>query len=109
MWLGQVTNGQWEIRSRAVMPALMQVLNDLVDSGLVRTLSASASGKATTQFVVANRYAKGEPFPRREREKKDGADEGEEAEEEEELCDFELQRKRNIARNQELLRQLGLA
>jgi len=28
---------------------------------------------------------------------------------EEELCDFELQRQRNTARNQELLRQLGLA
>ena len=29
-------------------------------------------------------------------------------EEEEDLCDFELERKRNIERNQALLRELGL-
>ena len=41
--------------------------------------------------------------------KKKDDDDDDEPEEEEELCDFELQRQRNLARNQELLRQLGLA
>ena len=52
------------------------------------------------------KYVRGEPFPRGGGKAKD-VDDGSESEEE--LCDFELQRKKNIERNQELLRQLGLA
>ena len=58
-------------------------------------------------LAAANLYVRGEPFPRGR--KANEKDEDEEEEEEEELCDFELQRRRNIERNQELLRQLGLA
>ena len=36
-------------------------------------------------------------------------EEEDEPEEEEELCDFEIQRQANIARNHELLKALGLA
>ena len=45
-----------------------------------------------------------EPFPQPKRERAQAAPPVEE-----ELCDFEIERQKNIARNQELLRQLGLA
>ena len=84
------------------------MLNDLIDAGLVRALDAAASGKAQAQFAIANRYVKGEPFPRRHRQEKEKEGE-EESEDDEELCDFELERQKNIAANQALLRELGLA
>ena len=86
---------------------LLQVLHDLAGAGLVRSVNAEVSGKTSVTFAAANRYIKGTPFPRKEREKAE-AEPTEEAEEED-LCDFEVQRQQNIARNQELLRQLGLA
>ena len=54
-------------------------------------------------YLASNRYFKGEPFPQPKRKRE------REPEPEEELSEFELQRQRNIARNQELLKQLGLA
>ena len=108
-WLGQLgADGVWEIRGRSVGEALEWVVGELVAEGLVRCISGEDVGKGTGPlFSVANLYVRGEPFPRAKKARED--DEEEEAEEEEELCDFEVQRQRNIARNQELLRQLGLA
>ena len=65
-------------------------------------------GKGAHQplYCICNRYVKGEPFPRVYQSRKSTKEEVEEAEE---LCDFEIERQRNIARNKELLRQLGLA
>ena len=77
----------------------------LVAEGLVRSIAADDLGKGSgALFAAANLYVRGEPFPRKKATKEE-----EEPEEEEELCDFELERQRNIARNKELLRQLGLA
>ena len=104
-WLGQMsTDGQWEIRRRAVDEAIDAILGDLVAAGLVCAFPGDAAGKgAGTLYCAANRYVRGEPFPidRRRQEEK-------EKEPEEELCDFELERKRNIERNKALLRELGL-
>ena len=106
-WLGQLVGGQWEIRRGAVDAALEWVMAELVGEGLVRSVPAEECGKGSgALFAAANLYVRGEPFPRKAGAKKE---EDEEPEEEEELCDFEIQRQRNIARNQELLRQLGLA
>lgn len=105
-WLGQLVEGQWEIRKRAVDQAVESVLSDLVAVGLVRACSGEAAGKgSSTLYCVANHYVRGEAFPiSRNR----AAKEDKEEEPEEELCDFELERKRNIERNKELLKQLGL-
>jgi hypothetical protein len=106
-WLGQLVDGEWEIRPHAVSDALEWVVGQLVGEGLVRAISAEECGKgAGVLLTPANLYVRGEPFPRRGKDK----DEEEEVEEEEEdLSAFELERKRNIARNQDILRQLGLA
>ena len=107
-WLGQLVGGTWEIRARAVMPALAQILSGLVARGLVQAVPPRRSGKSLAAFVVRNRYVRGEPFPKgasgvraMKRERRE--------EEAEDMCDLEMERKRNMARNQELLRQLGLA
>jgi hypothetical protein len=104
-WLGQMSmEGQWEIRRRAVDEAIDAILGDLVAAGLVCAFPGDAAGKgAGTLYCAANRYVRGEPFPidRRRQDEK-------EKEPEEELCDFELERKRNIERNKALLRELGL-
>jgi hypothetical protein len=104
-WLGQLTNRGWEIRARAVNSALAQLLSGLVVLGLVRVLTPERSGKAGTNYVVANRYVTGAPFPRAKLSRPPPP----EVEEEEELCDLEKERLANMKRNQELLRQLGLA
>ncbi|KAL1495372.1 hypothetical protein AB1Y20_016747 [Prymnesium parvum] len=102
-WLGQLGGGVWEIRPKAVLPALAQVLKRLTAIGQVSAVLPQQSGKNQLMYIISNRYFKGVPFPRKERseEKKE--------EEKEELCDLELERQRNMARNQELLRMLGLA
>ena len=106
--LGQLIDGQWQIRRKALDEALEWVLAQLIGAGLVVCLSGEDAGKASsTVFGAANLYVRGEPFPRRAKASKE--EEEEEMEPEEELCDFELQRLRNIERNKELLRQLGLA
>ena len=82
-------------------------MSQLVGEGLVRSVPAEECGKGQgALFAAANLYVRGEAFPRA---KKGDKEEDDEPVEEEELCDFEIQRQRNIARNQELLRQLGLA
>lgn len=106
-WLGQLVGGSWELRSRSVMPALMQMLNGLVARGLVQMVPQHRSGKSLPMFVVRNRYVRGEPFPKGVAGVR--ANKREDPEEEEDMCDLEVERKRNMARNQELLRQLGLA
>ena len=107
-WLGTVTaNGTWEIRGRQANDALEWIVGELVGEGLVKCIPAEDCGKGSGLLLcAANLYVRGEPFPRGGGKAKDD-DDGSESEEE--LCDFELQRKKNIERNQELLRQLGLA
>ena len=107
-WLGQMnSDGQWEIRRRAVDEAIDAVLADLVAAGLVRAFPGEAAGKgAATLYCAANRYERGEAFPVNRGSGK--AKEEKEEEADEDLCDFELERKRNIERNKQLLRELGL-
>ena len=71
--------------------------------GLVRAVPPSRTGKSVWMYAAANRYCKGEAFPKREREKRE-----EEPEEPEELSELEIERQRNIERNHAILRQLGL-
>jgi hypothetical protein len=109
--LGQMTpDGRWQLRRRAVDDAILWVLGELIASGHVRSIPGDDLGKGqkSALFFACNLYVRGEAFPRRKSAKDDEDDENEN-EQEEELCDFELQRLRNIERNKELLRQLGLA
>ena len=106
-WLGQLVGGLWELRPRAVMPALTEMLNGLVARGLVQAVPPQCSGKSLPMFVVRNQYVRGEPFPKGTAGLR--AIKREEPEEEGDMCDLEMERKHNMARNQELLRQLGLA
>ena len=86
--------------------ALEWLISELVVGGLCRTISGEDCGKGSNVLVaVANQYVRGEPFPILRKK----AVQEEDGQSEEELCDFELQRQRNIERNKELLRQLGLA
>ena len=104
-WLGQFVAGVWEIRPRAVASALQHVLEGLVACGAVSAVSPQKSARPHTIYCAANRYFAGEPFPRASGRKEEEAEE----EEPEQLADIELERQRNIARNQAILRQLGLA
>ena len=90
--------------------ALEWVVAQLAGAGLVRTVWGEACGKGSGVLAcAANRYVRGEAFPIvRKRAEKDGDDDDKWAEEEE-LTDFEQQRLRNIERNKEILRSLGLA
>ncbi|KAL1521940.1 hypothetical protein AB1Y20_021588 [Prymnesium parvum] len=105
VWLGQIVQGSWEIRPAAAMAALKQVVARLVSRRMARCCEARQPGgkTASLHYLVANRYFKGEPFPRPKNPVV------REAFVEEELSEFELERKRNIEMNNELLRQLGLA
>jgi hypothetical protein len=76
----------------------------IFSSPSLQVLTPERSGKAGTNYVVANRYMTGTPFPRAKLSRPPA-----EVEEEEELCDLEKERLANMKRNQELLRQLGLA
>lgn len=108
-WLGQLVDGLWEVRRRHVDEALEWVVGELVGGGLARTISGEACGKGQGLLVcAANRYVRGEAFPitRKKAEKEEDAVA---QDDEEELCDFEQQRLRNIERNKEILRSLGLA
>ena len=108
-WLGQLVGGMWEIRSKAVLPALAHVLQGLVATGAVCALPPQHSGKAHILYIAANLYCAGEAFPRSKRAREVEADEQEAEPEPEEMADIEIERARNIARNNEILRQLGLA
>ena len=107
-WLGQFVGGIWEIRARAVPSALHHVLKGLVATGGVSMLPEAKSGKAHPMYSARNTYYVGEAFPRPSTSKGGGKKEDEDAEEEEpeELADIEKER-RNIARNQEILRSLA--
>ena len=110
-WLGQFVEGVWEIRSRSVLPALSSVVTGLVATGAVTAVPPAKSGRGHVVYLAANRYFAGEAFPRAPSQlsgAKRKHDE-EEAEPEEEMADIELERLRNIERNKEILRSLGLA
>lgn len=99
-------------------------------NGLVCAIPPQRSGKTQLTYMISNRYFKGEPFPRKEKTKEKKEEEKEVCAKWllhvlkvgalaaaaqsrplrlKELCDLEIERQRNIARNQELLRMLGLA
>ena len=109
--VGQVVGGRWEVGPRHVETALRAVLDELARAGLVRKIEPQDSGKMTEMYVVANRYQRGEAFDeytaegRKKRAKREAAPK----EEEEELSEFELQRRKNMQRNHELLMAMGLA
>ena len=108
-WLGQLIGGEWQIQPRAVVPALTYIFHTLAACGLVSAVEPAASGKATTHWVVNNTYHRGVAFPRAPR-LTNATRAGRAPEEEpEELADIEVERLRNIERNKEILRQLGLA
>ena len=107
VYLGHLHRGEWQINSRLVGEALSHVLTKLVEGGLVKSVPQKLSGKATVCWLAANRYVKGEAFPKAPKARK--AKEEDEEEEEEQLADIELERLRNIERNKEILRSLGLA
>jgi len=106
VWLGQLVKDGWELRSRAVNRALTQIISGLVVLGLVKAVTPEKSGKTATCYIAANKYATGVPFPKIKVTRPNAAPE---VQEEEELCDLEKERLANMKRNQELLRQLGLA
>ena len=79
-----------------------------------RAIEPKHSGKQSVTWVVLNRYVRGEPFPKPAREPankraKAAEEGGGDAQDEENLAEIEVQRLRNIERNKEILRQLGLA
>ena len=83
----------------------------LVARGLAKQVAAAHCGKGQPHWVASNRYVRGEPFPRPSRPDGGGGRGAreEEDEPEEQLADIELERLRNIERNKEILRSLGLA
>ena len=127
-WLGQLEGATWEISPKAAPAALTLVLDELVSLGLVSRVAPVQSGRAVPLYAVANDYFRGEAFDEPEKrakaamtqeerkaareKRKQQQREQEQAEFEEsydELAELEKQRLRNIERNKELLRQLGLA
>ena len=109
--LGQLYNGEWQISSRALTGALSHVLHSLTVLGLVREVPAEQMGRAHSHWVAVNTYVRGVPFPRPPKPEGQGGKRAkpEEEETEEDLADIEKERLRNIERNKEILRQLGLA
>ena len=105
-WLGTVAGGAWQLQQKAIVPALQHVLDGLIASGHVRSVVPSRSGKNFAVYLAANQYFRGEAFPRKSGK---AVDDEEEEEQEDELAELEKQRLRNIERNQEMLRALGLA
>lgn len=69
-------------------------------------MPAERCGKHHPSWLISNTYVKGEPWPKPPREAKAKV---EEEEEPEELADIEVERQKNIERNKEVLRALGLA
>ena len=108
-WLGQLLGGEWQIQPRAVVGALTYILGRLVDCGLVSAVEPAASGKASTHWVVNNSYERGVAFARTRPSNPARAVAATHEEPAEELADIEVERLRNIERNKEILRQLGLA
>ena len=116
LWLGQMVQGQWEIRSGAAQAALRSLLELLVDEGAVCAVAAPSrarrgQGGADRLYIVANRYIYDESWVASRRGGGGAADgeEGEEKGEKEELAEVEKERQRNIQRNKLALQALGLA
>ncbi|KAL1524033.1 hypothetical protein AB1Y20_018947 [Prymnesium parvum] len=113
-YLGQFVEGSWEISEKAVVPAISYALEKLKSLGVITQVPPSTSGASAISYCVRNKYFKGDPFPKAEdsgtsakRAKRKLKEESES--EEDELADFELQRRENIKRNQQILQELGLA
>jgi len=104
VWLGTVAGGEWQLRQKAVVPALQHVISGLIRSGHVRAVLPERSGKNFPLYTAANEYFKGEAFPRKRAEAEEL-----EPEPEDELAELEIQRLANIKRNHEMLVALGLA
>ena len=104
VWLGTVAGGAWQLRQKAVVPALQHVISGLIRSGHVRAVLPERSGKNFPLYTAANEYFKGEAFPRKRAEAEEL-----EPEPEDELAELEMQRLANIKRNHEMLVALGLA
>ena len=104
VWLGAVAGGAWQLRQKAVVPALQHVISGLIRSGHVRAVLPERSGKNFPLYTAANEYFKGEAFPRKRAEVEEP-----EPEPEDELAEVEKQRLANIKRNHEMLVALGLA
>ena len=99
-----------QIGARSAGRALEHVLGRLVELEILANVPPEASGKMQPMWVVRNSYAKGTPFPRAPAAPRAPRAVAEvEEEEPEELADIEIERQKNIARNQEILRSLGLA
>jgi hypothetical protein len=113
--------GVWQIRPRAAARAIAHVLDTLKQQGLVVVVAPSDSGKEKELVVINNHYATGEPFAVRRRQAEKESQRSRAARERQDtkgggdedgmegLAEIEKERLRNMARNQELLRQLGLA
>jgi hypothetical protein len=128
VWLGQLVGATWEISPKAAPLALTQVLGELVELGVALCIAPQHSGKGAPLYAAANLYFKGVPFKVPENKAKAAMNEEERAAfeakkkaardqkqkeefeaEYDEMAELEKQRLRNIERNKELLRQLGLA
>ena len=59
MWLGTVAGGAWQLRQKAVVPALQHVIGGLIRSGHVRAVLPERSGKNFPLYTAANEYFKG--------------------------------------------------
>eukprot|EP00965_Chrysotila_dentata_P114581 3787259-Pleurochrysis_carterae.AAC.1 len=100
----------WLSCRQAAHRALDYVMKYVQDAGLVSLVTSKQSGRATDTYLIRNRYylgvefSKTRPKPSRPTKRK-----LREPEEEEELADIEIERKRNMERNRQLLMQLGLA
>ena len=110
-WLGQLTSLGWQISPKALPAALEYLLDGLVRRGLAKRVEPEVCKRQHAHYVVCNQYERGEPFPRAvaTSSKRGGSKAAEEEEEPEVLADIEIERLRNIERNKEILRQLGLA
>jgi len=98
------------MRHRSAPRAIAHILSNLESRGLVSLLAPERTGKVAELVVVNNHYATGEPFAVARREEKKAVRRSKkEPDEEEGLADIEVERLHNMARNQEFLRQLGLA
>jgi len=118
-FLGSISplTGKWEIRSHLVLPALLWVVRGMIHSGYLGCDDGTTANNLTsfTPLTLSNAYYWNKssiiPFDIEEAVKKQQSKvvESESEEEEVELSEYEKARLERVARNQERLRQLGLA
>lgn len=118
-FLGNISplTGKWEIRSHLVLPALLWVVRGMIHSGYLGCDDGTTANNLTslTPLTLSNAYYWNKssiiPFDIEEVVKKHQSKvvESESEEEEVELSEYEKARLERVARNQERLRQLGLA